>query len=159
VRKPSTATGLVRRLGPLDAAAVVISNVIGGGIFFVPVIVAQLVPNPSAILGVWLIGGALAFAGAMAYAELAAVRPQAGGEYVYLRLCRVNPCGGLRYSSRVMKHPELCTATIDPGNLVLKFLRYPAKISAPMNDVNDRLYAIPKSTSMRRNDSWVSPVN
>jgi APA family basic amino acid/polyamine antiporter len=85
VRKPSTATGLVRRLGPLDAAAVVVSNVIGGGIFFVPLIVAQLVPNPSAILGVWLVGGALAFAGAMAYAELAAVRPHAGGEYVYLR--------------------------------------------------------------------------
>jgi len=85
LRKPPTATGLVRRLGPLDAAAVVISNVIGGGIFFVPVIVAQLVPNPSAMLGVWLVGGALAFAGAMAYAELAAVRPHAGGEYVYLR--------------------------------------------------------------------------
>jgi basic amino acid/polyamine antiporter, APA family len=85
LRKPSSATGLVRRLGPLDAAAVVISNVIGGGIFFVPVIVAQLVPNPMAMLGVWLLGGALAFAGAMAYAELAAVRPHAGGEYVYLR--------------------------------------------------------------------------
>jgi basic amino acid/polyamine antiporter, APA family len=76
---------LERRLGPLDAAAIVISNVIGGGIFFVPIIVAQLVPNPTAMLGVWLLGGALAFAGAMAYAELAAVRPQAGGEYVYLR--------------------------------------------------------------------------
>src|SRR5688500_19100480 len=38
-----------------------------------------------AMLGVWLAGGALAFAGAMAYAELAAVRPHAGGEYVYLR--------------------------------------------------------------------------
>ena len=37
------------------------------------------------MLGVWLAGGALAFAGAMAYAELAAVRPHAGGEYVYLR--------------------------------------------------------------------------
>ena len=70
---------------PLDAAAIVISNVIGGGIFFVPIIVAQLVPNPTAMLGVWLAGGALAFAGAMAYAELAAVRPHAGGEYVYLR--------------------------------------------------------------------------
>jgi APA family basic amino acid/polyamine antiporter len=76
---------LERRLGPLDAAAIVISNVIGGGIFFVPVIVAQLVPNPTAMLGVWLAGGALAFAGAMAYAELAAMRPHAGGEYVYLR--------------------------------------------------------------------------
>src|SRR5436190_11709592 len=78
-------TSLERRLGPLDAAAIVISNVIGGGIFFVPVIVAQLVPNPTAMLGVWLAGGALAFAGAMAYAELATVRPHAGGEYVYLR--------------------------------------------------------------------------
>ena len=76
---------LERRLGPLDAAAIVISNVIGGGIFFVPVVVAQLVPRPSAMLAVWLAGGALAFAGAMAYAELAAMRPRAGGEYVYLR--------------------------------------------------------------------------
>jgi len=76
---------LDRRLGPIDAAAIVISNVIGGGIFFVPVVVAQLVPNPAAIIGVWLAGGALAFAGAMAYAELAALKPRAGGEYVYLR--------------------------------------------------------------------------
>ncbi len=76
---------LERRLGPLDAAAIVISNVIGGGIFFVPVVVAQLVPHPAAMIGVWLLGGALAFAGAMAYAELAAHKPHAGGEYVYLR--------------------------------------------------------------------------
>jgi APA family basic amino acid/polyamine antiporter len=82
---PANGDGLQRRLGPLDAAAIIISNVIGSGIFFVPVIVAQLVPNPAAMLGVWLAGGALAFAGAMAYAELAAVRPHAGGEYVYLR--------------------------------------------------------------------------
>jgi APA family basic amino acid/polyamine antiporter len=79
------AGGLQRRLGPIDAAAIVISNVIGGGIFFVPVIVAQLVPRPSALLGAWLAGGALAFAGAMAYAELGAMRPHAGGEYVYIR--------------------------------------------------------------------------
>ena len=77
--------GLDRRLGPFDAAAIVVSNVIGGGIFFVPVIVAQMVPHSSAILWMWLAGGALAFAGAMAYAELSALRPRAGGEYVYLR--------------------------------------------------------------------------
>jgi APA family basic amino acid/polyamine antiporter len=81
----SWTVNLERRLGALDAAAIVVSNVIGGGIFFVPVIVAQLVPHPGALLGVWLAGGALALAGAMAYAELAAVRPHAGGEYVYLR--------------------------------------------------------------------------
>jgi basic amino acid/polyamine antiporter, APA family len=85
VRPLATPAALDRRLGPLDAAAIVISNVIGGGIFFVPVIVAHLVPQPAVMVGVWLAGGALAFAGAMAYAELAAVRPRAGGEYVYLR--------------------------------------------------------------------------
>ena len=61
------------------------SNVIGGGIFFVPVIVAQMVPAAGPMLWMWLAGGALAFAGAMAYAELSALRPRAGGEYVYLR--------------------------------------------------------------------------
>ena len=72
------------RLGPFDAAAIVVSNVIGGGIFFVPLIVTQLIPDARAILFIWLIGGGLSFAGAMAYAELAALRPRAGGEYVYL---------------------------------------------------------------------------
>jgi APA family basic amino acid/polyamine antiporter len=76
--------GLERRLGPIDAAAIVVSNVIGGGIFFVPVLVAQLLPDVRAFLGVWLLGGVLAFAGAMAYAELASLSPRAGGEYVYL---------------------------------------------------------------------------
>ena len=76
---------LDRRLGPLDAAAIVISNVIGVGIFTTPGFVATLLPNKAATLAVWAIGGALALAGALAYAELAARRPQAGGEYVYLR--------------------------------------------------------------------------
>jgi APA family basic amino acid/polyamine antiporter len=76
---------LERRLGPLDAAAIVISNVIGSGIFFVPMLVAQSVPAAPSMLLLWLAGGGLAFAGAMAYAELAALRPKAGGEYVYLR--------------------------------------------------------------------------
>ena len=83
--RPSKSASLERRLGPFDAAAIVVSNVIGGGIFFVPIIVAQMVPAPAATLWMWLLGGALAFAGAMAYAELSALRPRAGGEYVYLR--------------------------------------------------------------------------
>ena len=78
-------SGLVRYLGPLDGAGVVVSNVIGGGIFFLPALVAQLVAQPSLMIGVWVAGGVLAFAGAMSYAELAAMRPRAGGEYVYLR--------------------------------------------------------------------------
>lgn len=81
---PPAAT-LERRLGPYDAVGIVVSNVIGGGIFYVPVLVAGLVTSTWMMLGMWACGGVLAFAGAMAYAELAALRPHAGGEYVYLR--------------------------------------------------------------------------
>jgi APA family basic amino acid/polyamine antiporter len=80
--KPSS---LQRRLGPFDGAAIIVSNVIGGGILFLPPQIAASVPNTLMFLLTWLAGGLLAFAGAMAYAELAALRPRAGGEYVYLR--------------------------------------------------------------------------
>jgi basic amino acid/polyamine antiporter, APA family len=76
---------LARRLGPFDGAAIIVSNVIGGGILFLPPQIAGSVPNPLIFLSTWLAGGLLAFVGAMAYAELAALRPRAGGEYVYLR--------------------------------------------------------------------------
>lgn len=89
---PSTRTtaatepqSLARRLGPLDAAAIIVSNVIGGGILFFPVLIAASVPDARLFLTIWLVGGALAFCGAMGYAELSALRPRAGGEYVYLR--------------------------------------------------------------------------
>ena len=89
--RPSSSTtattdgsGLERRLGPWDAAAIIVSNVIGGGILFTPPLVAATIPDPWLFLAVWAVGGALAFMGAMAYAELAALRPRAGGEYVYL---------------------------------------------------------------------------
>jgi APA family basic amino acid/polyamine antiporter len=81
----SPASSLGRRLGPLDAAAIVVSNVIGSGILFTPPLVARAVPHPWLFLSTWIGGGLLAFAGAMAYAELATLRPHAGGEYVYLR--------------------------------------------------------------------------
>jgi APA family basic amino acid/polyamine antiporter len=76
---------LERRLGPFDAAAIIIANVIGGGILFRSPAVAAAVPDATWFLLAWVAGGVLAFMGAMAYAELAALRPKAGGEYVYLR--------------------------------------------------------------------------
>jgi APA family basic amino acid/polyamine antiporter len=80
-----TSSSLERRLGPLDGAAIIVSNVIGGGILFFPVLIAAGVPDATLFLSTWLVGGALAFCGGMGYAELAALRPRAGGEYVYLR--------------------------------------------------------------------------
>jgi APA family basic amino acid/polyamine antiporter len=82
---PNNTSTLERRLGPLDAAAIIIANVIGGGILFFPPLIAANVPDTWWFLSTWVAGGALAFCGAMAYAELAALRPRAGGEYVYLR--------------------------------------------------------------------------
>ncbi len=76
---------LERRLGPFDAAAIIVANVIGGGILFRSPAVAAAVPDAPWFLLAWAAGGVLAFMGAMAYAELAALRPKAGGEYVYLR--------------------------------------------------------------------------
>lgn len=80
-----TPTSLERRLGPFDGAAIVIANVVGAGILFTPPAIASMVPHPIGFLSTWIAGGVLAFFGAMAYAELAALRPKAGGEYVYLR--------------------------------------------------------------------------
>lgn len=80
----TSGSSLARRLGWPDAAAIVVSNVIGGGILFTPPLVAASVPRPWMFLATWLAGGVLALAGAMAYAELAVLRPHAGGEYVYL---------------------------------------------------------------------------
>jgi APA family basic amino acid/polyamine antiporter len=77
-------SSLARRLGPYDAAAIIVSNVIGGGILFTPPQVARDVPHVWWFLATWAAGGLLAFAGAMAYAELATLRPKAGGEYVFL---------------------------------------------------------------------------
>ena len=73
------------KLGVLDGAALVVSTVIGAGIFTVPTIVARLTGTSGGFLTTWVIGGVLAIAGALTYAELAARFPDAGGEYVYLR--------------------------------------------------------------------------
>lgn len=76
---------LDRQLGPFDAAMLVVASVIGAGIFFTPGQVAALVPSPFWILVAWSIGGLLSLAGALANAELGAMYPHAGGDYVYLR--------------------------------------------------------------------------
>ena len=76
---------LQRKLSAVDGAALVVANVVGAGIFLTPGLVAGMVPGPLSFLGLWLLGGILALLGALSYAELAARRPRAGGEYVYLR--------------------------------------------------------------------------
>lgn len=77
--------GLARRLGPFDATMIVMGGIVGSGIFINPYVVARQVHTPFLILGAWLAGGVVALAGAFVYAELAARRPEVGGQYAYLR--------------------------------------------------------------------------
>jgi len=85
-----------RALGPFDATMVVIGGIIGAGIFVTPYIVAQRLDTPLLVLGAWVAGGAIALAGAFSYAELGAVFPKAGGQYVYLR-DGLHPLAGFLY--------------------------------------------------------------
>jgi APA family basic amino acid/polyamine antiporter len=74
-----------RRLGPFDATMIVMGGIIGAGIFVNPSVVARLVHTPMLVMGAWLIGGVIALLGAFVYAELAALQPEVGGQYAYLR--------------------------------------------------------------------------
>jgi APA family basic amino acid/polyamine antiporter len=76
---------LKRELRLRDATLLVVSGVIGSGIFFTPGRIADLLPHPGIILLAWMVGGLFSLAGALANAELGAMFPRAGGDYVYLR--------------------------------------------------------------------------
>lgn len=76
---------LRRELSLNDAIMLVVSSVIGVGLFLTPGTVANLLPHPGILLTAWLLGGLLSLAGALANAELGAMYPHAGGDYVYLR--------------------------------------------------------------------------
>src|ERR1700759_3766555 len=76
---------LPRVLGASQAMAIVVGTIIGSGIFLVPREMMRDVGSSSLVYLAWIIGGLLSLFGAMTYAELGAMLPYAGGEYVYLR--------------------------------------------------------------------------
>jgi APA family basic amino acid/polyamine antiporter len=73
-----------RALTSFDATMVVIGGIIGSGIFINPALVAGKLDSPALVLAAWGTGGVVALIGAFAYAELGALLPRAGGQYVYL---------------------------------------------------------------------------
>jgi len=80
--KPSE---LPRQLNLLDSVCIVVGSTIGVGIFIVPASIARELPSPMMILAIWVVAGIISFFGALAYAELGAMMPEAGGQYIYLR--------------------------------------------------------------------------
>lgn len=75
----------MRGLTVYDAIAVIIGTMIGNGVFLKSATIAQYVGSPGMVLLVWIVAGLLSLCGALAYAELGALMPEAGGEYVYLK--------------------------------------------------------------------------
>ncbi|MCX6567823.1 MAG: amino acid permease, partial [Candidatus Aminicenantes bacterium] len=80
-----TKIALPRVLSLWDVIMIVVGGVIGSGIFLSPSEIAAAVPAPLLMLAVWVVGGMFSFFGAVAFAELGAAMPEAGGIYVYLR--------------------------------------------------------------------------
>ena len=81
----STRTGLLRDLGASQAASIVVGVVIGSGIFLVPAEMMQAAGSARLVYLAWIVGGIVSFFGAVTYAQLGAMKPQSGGEYVYIR--------------------------------------------------------------------------
>jgi APA family basic amino acid/polyamine antiporter len=80
----SPRSGLPRRIGVFTAGCLLVSNVVGSGIFTTTGFMARDLGDPRLILAVWFLGALLALAGALSYSELGTALPVAGGEYVYL---------------------------------------------------------------------------
>ena len=78
-------TSLIRGLNLTDALAIVVGTIIGTGIFLKTGTMTQLLGSPYWVMAAWVVGGLLSMTGALAYAELGSMMPEAGGEYVYLR--------------------------------------------------------------------------
>jgi basic amino acid/polyamine antiporter, APA family len=97
ILRTTTRPELARDLGVSHASAVVVGTIIGSGIFLVPAEMMQAVGSARLVYLAWLVGGLLSFFGALTYAELGAMKPQAGGEYVYVRDA-YGPLGGFLYA-------------------------------------------------------------
>src|SRR6266542_3856473 len=93
--QPVNKTQLVRGLSLIAAVSIVVGNVIGTGVFLKARVMTCNVGTPGKVLGVYVIAGFLSLAGALSYAELAAMMPRAGGEYVFMREAYGRPWGFL----------------------------------------------------------------
>ncbi len=123
---------LARRIGLFDATMVVMGGIIGAGIFMNPYVVARQVHTPLLILGAWVAGGVIALLGAFIWAELAALRPEVGGQYAYLRDA-FHPLLGFLYGwvlLLVIQTGGMAVVAVTFARYFLELTRWPASDSA-----------------------------
>jgi len=92
----AAAPHLIRGMGLFSATAIVMGSMIGSGIFIVSADMSRTVGSPALLIAAWLVTAAMTIIGALSYGELAAMMPQAGGQYVYLREA-LGPLWGFLY--------------------------------------------------------------
>jgi basic amino acid/polyamine antiporter, APA family len=110
-----TGPQLARDLGVSHATAIVVGTIIGSGIFLVPSEMMQAVGSARLVYLAWFVGGLLSFFGALTYAELGAMKPEAGGEYIYVRDA-YGPLGGFLYAwTTVLISKPASIATVTTG--------------------------------------------
>ncbi len=96
VKGPGQEQEFVKGLGLLSSTTLVMGSMIGSGVFIVAADIARQVDSPALLLGAWVVTGFMTVIAALAYGELAAMMPHAGGQYVYLREA-LGPLWGFLY--------------------------------------------------------------
>src|ERR1700749_2322428 len=150
----NNSAGLSRDLGVSHASAIVIGTIIGSGIFLVPAEMMQAVGSAALVYVAWLVGGILSLAGAITYAELGAMKPHAGGEYVYIRDA-YGPMPAFLYAwtwFAIAKPASIATLVVGLVRILgtfstLDFLNHPA-ITAPLTITYGQLVAIAAAALM-----------
>jgi len=118
-----------KELSLFDSTCIIVGIIIGAGIYETAPTVAGCMGGWASLLGIWLLGGLLALAGALCYAELATAWPQAGGDYVYLSRAYGSWAGYLFGWSQLV--------IIRPGDIALMafvFARYAQTLYAPFEN-------------------------
>ena len=126
VAKQTSGPELVRELNAWHAIAIVAGTIIGSGIFLVPKEMMQAVGSAGLVYLAWVVGGLLSFFGALTYAELGAVRPWAGGEYVYVR-DGYGPLAGFLYAWTwflIAKPASIASVTSGIVRILSSFARF-----------------------------------
>ncbi|MCP4645461.1 MAG: amino acid permease [bacterium] len=125
-----------RALSLFDSTCIIVGIIVGAGIFETAPVVAGSMGASAGIMGIWLVGGLMALAGALCYAELATAYPHEGGDYAYLNRAYGSWAGYLFGWSQL--------AIIRPGDIALMafiFARYAQTLYAPFPRV-DVIYAV-----------------
>jgi basic amino acid/polyamine antiporter, APA family len=123
-----------QKLGPFDATMLVAGTMIGSGIFIVSADIARDVGSASGLLAVWLVTGVMTVCGALSYAELAAMMPHAGGQYVFLREA-YSPLWGFLYG-------WTCFLVIQTGSIAavgVAFAKYLGVLEPKLGTENELL--------------------